>query len=167
MNPSVVLALDLAAIVTTLAAAWFWFVASRETHRRISREEQLDAADFTASLSASTARSFSIGRRRSPAPSQPDRRPALRHQSLAVNAGRGAIWSAPLRKASGVQREATRGDPSRLERDRSRMHYVPPAPAHHAPARGGRHHSRHWPQTSRKTGCPPVTATTPPAGAMA
>ena len=41
-----VLILDLCAIATALLAAWLWFLAGRRRLRRISRFEDLDAADL-------------------------------------------------------------------------------------------------------------------------
>lgn len=38
--------LDMAAIVTALIAAWFWYRAGSRMVRRISQFEQLDAADI-------------------------------------------------------------------------------------------------------------------------
>lgn len=39
-------ALDSLAIVTALAASWLWYLAGRRQIRRISRSEELDAADI-------------------------------------------------------------------------------------------------------------------------
>lgn len=39
-------ALDSLAIVTALAASWLWYSAGRRQVRRISRSEELDAADI-------------------------------------------------------------------------------------------------------------------------
>lgn len=41
-----ILALDVMAMLTAAAAAWFWFAASRSHLRRVTRDEVLDAADF-------------------------------------------------------------------------------------------------------------------------
>ncbi len=38
--------LDILAVTSAVAAAWFWFRASGSRIRRISRAEELDAADF-------------------------------------------------------------------------------------------------------------------------
>lgn len=38
--------LDIAAIGAALLAAWFWFLAGGRPPRRISKEEELDAADI-------------------------------------------------------------------------------------------------------------------------
>jgi hypothetical protein len=43
---SVTRALDLLAMASALAAAWLWFLASRSRLRRVSRLEELDAADI-------------------------------------------------------------------------------------------------------------------------
>lgn len=46
MTPAALLLLDLIGIGTALLAAWFWYLASRRHLRRISRFEELDAADL-------------------------------------------------------------------------------------------------------------------------
>lgn len=38
--------LDLLSVAFALVSAWFWWVASRNRVRRISRREELDAADI-------------------------------------------------------------------------------------------------------------------------
>lgn len=38
--------LDLFSVACALASAWFWWIASRNRVRRISRREELDAADL-------------------------------------------------------------------------------------------------------------------------
>jgi hypothetical protein len=43
---------DVAAIATSLAAAWLWFQASRRTVRRVSYREELDAADLNRLVTA-------------------------------------------------------------------------------------------------------------------
>ncbi len=43
---TLLIALDVATIVATLAASWFWFAASRRILRRVSRFEDLDSADL-------------------------------------------------------------------------------------------------------------------------
>ncbi len=43
---SLIVALDVATILATLGASWFWFAASRRGLRRVSRFEDLDAADL-------------------------------------------------------------------------------------------------------------------------
>lgn len=40
------LALELLAVLTALLASWLWYAAGRRPLRRISRFEQLDAADI-------------------------------------------------------------------------------------------------------------------------
>lgn len=39
-------ALDIFALVTALAAAWFWWLASRSPMRRIDKDEELDYHDL-------------------------------------------------------------------------------------------------------------------------
>jgi hypothetical protein len=41
-----ILALDICAFVTTLAAAWFWWLASRASLRRINKTEEFDYHDI-------------------------------------------------------------------------------------------------------------------------
>lgn len=40
------LLLDLAAIAAALMAAWFWYLAGGHQPRRVTRDEELDAADI-------------------------------------------------------------------------------------------------------------------------
>ncbi len=49
---SLIIAIDLAALGASIAAAWLWFQASRRTVRRISLHETLDAADFNRVVTA-------------------------------------------------------------------------------------------------------------------
>jgi hypothetical protein len=46
MRDVLFLALDLLAAALAALAAWFWYLASRRQIRRVSRFEQLDAADI-------------------------------------------------------------------------------------------------------------------------
>ncbi|MFN0218059.1 MAG: hypothetical protein ACKVP4_04490 [Hyphomicrobium sp.] len=41
-----ILALDIASLVTALAAAWFWYIASGKSIRRLQRTEEIDNHDF-------------------------------------------------------------------------------------------------------------------------
>ncbi|MGQ0456639.1 MAG: hypothetical protein ACT4OU_06220 [Hyphomicrobium sp.] len=41
-----ILALDIASLVTALAAAWFWYLASGKSIRRLQRTEEIDYHDF-------------------------------------------------------------------------------------------------------------------------
>lgn len=41
-----ILALDIASLVTALAAAWFWFAASRSSLRRVSQTEEINHHDL-------------------------------------------------------------------------------------------------------------------------
>ncbi len=45
-------AADLSIAALALASGWFWWVASRQRLRRISRNEQLDAADINRIVTA-------------------------------------------------------------------------------------------------------------------
>jgi hypothetical protein len=47
-----VLVLDLLIIATALASAWLWWAASRHRVRRVSRDEELDAADINRLVTA-------------------------------------------------------------------------------------------------------------------
>ncbi|MCW5858495.1 MAG: hypothetical protein KIS63_09420 [Caldilineales bacterium] len=42
---SLIVTLDVTAMLTALAASWFWILSTRHKLRRISRNETLDAAD--------------------------------------------------------------------------------------------------------------------------
>jgi hypothetical protein len=44
--------LDLLALFTALAAAWFWFRASSQTVRRVSKSEELNALDLNRIVTA-------------------------------------------------------------------------------------------------------------------
>ena len=41
-----ILALDIAALFTALAAAWFWWMASRSVIRRVQKHEEVDHHDL-------------------------------------------------------------------------------------------------------------------------
>jgi hypothetical protein len=41
-----ILALDIASLTTALAAAWFWYLASGRSIRRLHRFEEIDYHDF-------------------------------------------------------------------------------------------------------------------------
>lgn len=41
-----ILALDISAMLTALAAAWFWWLASHATMRRVEKEEEIDNHDL-------------------------------------------------------------------------------------------------------------------------
>ena len=43
---------DIAALLTALLAAWFWFRASHQQVRRVSYRETLDAADYNRLVTA-------------------------------------------------------------------------------------------------------------------
>jgi len=49
---TLILATDLAALVSALTASWLWFRASGSRVRRISYRETLDAADFNRIVTA-------------------------------------------------------------------------------------------------------------------
>lgn len=51
-NPNIVVILDIATIVTALAAAWFWFVASGRSLRHLRRFEDIDYHDFNRLVTA-------------------------------------------------------------------------------------------------------------------
>ena len=55
-------AVDTLAIATALAASWLWYSAGRRPVRRISRAEQLDAADINR-LVVAMNRSATLNRR--------------------------------------------------------------------------------------------------------
>lgn len=46
------LTLDLVGLVTAVVAAWFWYLSGRRRLRRISRFEELDAADLNRIVTA-------------------------------------------------------------------------------------------------------------------
>lgn len=46
MLATIIVFLDIAAIVAALTASWLWYLAGRRQMRRISRSETLDAADM-------------------------------------------------------------------------------------------------------------------------
>jgi len=50
--PPLGLLLDVAGIATALLAAWLWYMAGRRRLRRISRFEELDAADINRIVTA-------------------------------------------------------------------------------------------------------------------
>ncbi len=52
MFPYVLKALDAAIVVAALASSWMWWLASCQRVRRISRTEELDAADINRMVTA-------------------------------------------------------------------------------------------------------------------
>lgn len=52
MFTSILLAFDLAIAISALASGWLWWLASRQRIRRISRHEELDAADLNRIVTA-------------------------------------------------------------------------------------------------------------------